>query len=40
MEAGLLKLLVLLAGLTMGCGVAIGLTESLAPGQTDDRVGY
>jgi hypothetical protein len=39
-EAKLLKLLVLLVVLTIGCGVAAGVTVSLAPAHADDGQGY
>jgi MFS superfamily sulfate permease-like transporter len=36
----LLKLLVLLVGLMIGCGVAAGVTLSLAPAHADNDQGY
>jgi hypothetical protein len=40
MEARLGKLLVLLVVVTIGCGVATGVTISLAPAFADSAAGY
>jgi hypothetical protein len=40
MEARVLKLLLLLVVITMGCGVATGLTISLASSQAEDSPDY
>jgi hypothetical protein len=40
MEARVLKLLLLLVVITMGCGVATGLTIAVASSQVEDSEGY
>jgi len=40
MEAAVLKVLFVLVALTMGCGVAAGVTVSHAPAYADDGAGY